>query len=48
MATYVAQVGLTLKDGRRVESGETFEVARLPKWVADQGAVVRVEEDEGL
>lgn len=50
MPTYKAHVGLTLKDGRRIAAGDMFDVVRLPKWVVDQDAAVRVDvpEDDDL
>lgn len=45
MATFEATVGLVLRDGRRIEAGDTFTVARLPRWVVEQGAAVRVDEE---
>jgi hypothetical protein len=38
--TYVAVVGLTLKNGDRVEPGDPYP-GRPPKWLKDQGKVKR-------
>jgi hypothetical protein len=37
-AVYVAVVGLTLKNGDRVEVGETYP-GKPAKWLIDQGKV---------
>lgn len=42
--TYQIVRGITLKNGRRLEPGDTYR-GKLPKWVVDQGHAVREQDD---
>ena len=43
--TWTVHVGLTLKDGTRLEPGDTYD-GKLPRWVEKQGMAVRHDNDE--
>lgn len=42
MTKYKIRTGMNLKNGKRLEPGDTY-TGQLPKWVVDQGHAVKVE-----